>query len=332
MPRPTFFTANAIWRHPPAWLRRFTFACEFKHPNYKNRLKVWKKQAQKYSWNIDKKNLELLANEFVLTPALIEHVSKSAYLLGSNIDDIKKLIKETLKASQGGYYENKFYNDPKEINFDFINCATDIKSFVDRIYETNDPFTILISGPPGTGKTEFANYLARKMGKKVIEKNAANMTSAYLGETEKLIDSAFEEAFENDGLLLLNEGDSFLQNRDNAKHSWELTQTNQMLQNLEHSKIPVVFTTNLPKTLDKASKRRFTFDLYFDFPTDEQQKEMFKYFFGIDFNGNWKYKATPGDFAVISKKCKFLKLNSFEDIMKEFDIYFELESQNKIGF
>jgi SpoVK/Ycf46/Vps4 family AAA+-type ATPase len=170
------------------------------------------------------------------------------------------------------------------------------------------------------------------MGKRVIEKNAANMTSKYIGETEKLIDAAFEEAYENDALLLLNEGDSFIQNRDNAKHSWEISQTNQMLQNLENSQVPVVFTTNLPKTLDKASRRRFTFDFYFDFPTETQQLEMFEYFFGMRYEGSWSYKATPGDFAVISKKARILNINSIEEIIKEFDIYFERDKSNIIGF
>ena len=53
-------------------------------------------------------------------------------------------------------------------------------------------------------------------------RRASDLLSCWVGATEQNIARAFEEARKDDAVLLIDEADSFLQDRRGAGHSWEL--------------------------------------------------------------------------------------------------------------
>jgi transitional endoplasmic reticulum ATPase len=83
------------------------------------------------------------------------------------------------------------------------------------------------------------------------------------GRFEKNIAAAFEEAAAEDAILFFDEGDSFLRSRERAQHSWEVTQTNELLQRMERFSGIVVVATNLFRDLDAAALRRLHSKLSF---------------------------------------------------------------------
>ncbi|MHB8530708.1 MAG: AAA family ATPase [Caulobacteraceae bacterium] len=56
-----------------------------------------------------------------------------------------------------------------------------------------------LHGPPGTAKSAFARHLAGRLGLDVVEKRASDLLSMWVGETEKGIARAFEEAADERG-------------------------------------------------------------------------------------------------------------------------------------
>ena len=68
--------------------------------------------------------------------------------------------------------------------------------------------------------------------------------NCYLGETEKIIAQAFEDAQRDDAVLLLDEIDSFLRDRTLSSHSWEVTQVNEQLTQIENYEGVFIATTN----------------------------------------------------------------------------------------
>ena len=62
----------------------------------------------------------------------------------------------------------------------------------------------------------------------------------------------FEEAKEEGAVLLLDEADSFLQDRASLKQSWEVTQVNELLTQMESFDGLFVCSTNLMDKLDLA--------------------------------------------------------------------------------
>ena len=95
--------------------------------------------------------------------------------------------------------------------------AQSVRSF----YESNgDGFdasrprlNILLWGPPGAGKTEFAKFLAAKSGHKLRVKTGSGLLSKWVGGTEHNIANAFKDAEDDRAILFLDEIDGLVQAR-----------------------------------------------------------------------------------------------------------------------
>ncbi|MDQ3059238.1 MAG: AAA family ATPase [Pseudomonadota bacterium] len=130
-------------------------------------------------------------------------------------------------------------------------------------------------GPPGTGKTALAEHIAQALEQPLLIKQASDLMSKYVGETEQHMAAMFREAEAEKAVLLLDEADSFLQDRRGAQRTYEVTEVNEMLQGMERYNGIFICTTNLLESLDQAALRRFTFKIKFMPLTGEQRETMF---------------------------------------------------------
>jgi SpoVK/Ycf46/Vps4 family AAA+-type ATPase len=138
---------------------------------------------------------------------------------------------------------------------------------------------LLLYGAPGSGKTEFVKYLAKQVGRTLNIKNASELLSMYVGGTEHLLATAFAEAEKNNEMLFIDEGDSLLSPRDGAQRSWEVSQVNTLLNEMENFNGIFAVSTNLIQKLDQAALRRFTFRIHFDFLDDTGKEIFYKTYF-----------------------------------------------------
>lgn len=170
---------------------------------------------------------------------------------------------------------------------------------------------ILLSGPAGCGKTEFVKFLGEKLGRKVRALSVSDLVSKYVGETEANIRSAFECAEDMGEILFLDEVDSFLRSRGDARHSWEVTQVNEILQRMENFKGVLVCATNFTASLDQAVLRRFTFKVEFGYLTDEGKRLFFERYFKTALTEDEareldKIKMlAPGDFRTVRQRLYY---------------------------
>ena len=130
-------------------------------------------------------------------------------------------------------------------------------------------------GAPGTGKTALGQHIARTLDKPLIVKQASDLMSKFVGETEQNMAAMFKEAEAEGAVLLLDEADSYLQDRRGAQRSYEVTEVNEMLQGMERFGGVFICTTNLFEDLDEAALRRFTFKIRFLPLRAEQRERMF---------------------------------------------------------
>jgi SpoVK/Ycf46/Vps4 family AAA+-type ATPase len=200
---------------------------------------------------------------------------------------------------------------PAPIAFDpsLSRADVDLRALAEKIKAApSKALSFCLSGPPGTGKSAYARHLAAELGLEVLEKRYSDLASSYLGESEKAIAAAFEEAADLGAFLILDEADSLLRDRGAARHSWEITQVNEMLTWMERHQLPFACTTNAPDLLDPATARRFLFKVRF-LPMDERQiAAAFFRAFGIE-APRFILKLellTPGDFAVVARKAEVL--------------------------
>ena len=135
--------------------------------------------------------------------------------------------------------------------------------------------TLCFYGPPGTGKTALAEHIAKTLEQPLLIKQASDLMSKYVGETEQNMAAMFREAELEKAVLLLDEADSFLQDRRGAQRTYEVTEVNEMLQGMERYAGIFICTTNLFDSIDQAALRRFTFKIKFMPLTGEQRETMF---------------------------------------------------------
>lgn len=96
-----------------------------------------------------------------------------------------------------------------------------------------------------------------------------------MGQTERNIAKLFSEIDIERSVLLIDEVDSLLRDRRQARHSWETTQVNELLQQMERFTGIFIAATNLMPQLDPAALRRFDFKLQFRPLTRAQRLSLF---------------------------------------------------------
>ncbi|MNP21811.1 ATP-dependent zinc metalloprotease FtsH [compost metagenome] len=170
-------------------------------------------------------------------------------------------------------------------------------------------------GPPGTGKTAFGQWLAQALDKPLMVKRVSDLVSPYVGMTEQNLAGAFERARQEDAVLLLDEVDSFLQDRRKARQSWEVTAVNEMLTQMESYQGLFIASTNLIRDLDEASLRRFDLKVHFGYLTTAQAQALFAaHLKALSLKDPQNSAAArlrgeaflaPGDFAAVARRGRF---------------------------
>lgn len=113
-------------------------------------------------------------------------------------------------------------------------------------------------------------------------------------------------------ILFLDEIDSFLQDRSRADKSWEVSQVNELLQQMEEFEGVMVGATNFADNLDRAVLRRFTYKLKLDYLTDEGKGIFFQRYFKTPLTDEERSRLngianlTPGDFRTVRESLYYL--------------------------
>ena len=171
---------------------------------------------------------------------------------------------------------------------------------------------LLLSGPPGTGKTEFVKFLGAELGAKTVVKMCSDLLSMWVGGTEKNIARAFRQAEDEDAILFLDEVDGLLRSRGMAERSWEVTQVNELLHQMENFRGILVCATNFSDNLDPATVRRFTFKVSFDYLSDDGKALFFERLFGVPLADRDRAELAaipdlaPGDFRTVRQSLRYL--------------------------
>jgi len=274
------------------------------------RVRILRRLAERTGVELDDDDVANLARRLDAPPAVLENALKAARLSGGGAEAVERAALGIVRAVTGLAARR-----PSAIpDFDprLICASLDLVALTRQLAKGDgQSFSLCLSGPPGTGKSAYARYLARRLGLEVLHKRASDLLGALVGESEKRIADAFEEALESGALLVFDEADSLLFDRAQAVRSWEITQVNEMLTWMEEHPYPVCFTTNLMDRMDTASLRRFTFHVRFDFLDKPALRRAYEVFFNltnVPGEGLALANLTPGDFAQARKQAGVLAM------------------------
>jgi SpoVK/Ycf46/Vps4 family AAA+-type ATPase len=140
---------------------------------------------------------------------------------------------------------------------------------------------VLLTGEPGTGKTEAASVLSSALGLQLYQVSTPALISKYVGETEKNIDAVLQavEGRSERAALMFDEGESLFAKRVEVKGSGELAHNSQvglLLSRLERLSGLVFLTTNNAAQIDPAFKRRFHVFIEFTIPPPALRAKILK--------------------------------------------------------
>jgi transitional endoplasmic reticulum ATPase len=319
---PTLWLSNSIDCLDPAFIRRFDLVSELPVPPRRQRERII---LEACSDLLDPNSVARIAESESLSPAVVTRV---ASVVGAIRDElgagtagaIELLIDNTLKAQGHRAIGKSNANRLPEI-YDpaFIHSDTDLANVAAGLVKSREG-RMCLYGPPGTGKTAYARWLADQMGTPLLEKRTSDLMSMWVGESEKNIARAFRQAEQDGALLLIDEVDSFLQDRRGARSSWEVTLVNEMLTQMESFPGVFIASTNLMDGLDQAALRRFDIKVKFGFLMPEQAEELLR-----RYCIKWEIPSpsieqltrlphlqnlTPGDFAAVARQHQFRPIGS----------------------
>ncbi len=312
-PVPTFWVCNEIRQMDPATLRRFDLVVELRVPPSEVRVRMLREALG--TTTVDDALLSRLALDPRLTPAHVTRAVRVTKLMNARapkdaIDALSHVLARNL-AAQGPARPQptvQLVCGPYELGL--VNASTDLARVTDAIVREKRA-SVCLYGPPGTGKTAWAKHLAERMGTPMRAARASDLLDCYVGGTEKNIAQLFAAARDERAVLFLDEADSFLQDRAHAMRSWEVTQVNELLVQIEAFEGVFVCATNLVDSLDRASLRRFALKIEFRALRAESRWAMLlRLVPGAEDDRGVRAMIerldglTPGDFAAVSRQAK----------------------------
>lgn len=332
-PVPIIWTTNSVAGVDPAVLRRFTYAVEFTKCGSRQRARVLQRHLGD-AHALSSADIVAVSERFTASPAQVASAISASRLLsgdaGPDRPTLEAMIAPIERLVEGGTARSNAVFNPERWSPEGLNCSVDPIALADRLTSTlstrskdrdqleGSGLSLCLYGRPGTGKSEYARYLAWRLGRPVIVRRVSDILSKWVGEAERHIAEAFRAADTEGALLLFDEADTFLRSRASAQQSWEVSQVNEFLQQLEACRGIVACTTNLWRDLDEAALRRFTFKLEFKWLDAAQGLAVFRSVFGplldtplvdgdvaqVARELGGMAKLAPGDFAVVARRIR----------------------------
>ena len=286
---PTLWVTNRIEQIDPAFRRRFAYHLELKSPPPGAREELVRKTLEGVP--VSDAFMARLTARKGLTPAQIRTAARFAGLVNpaapaadmteAEAGRVEQLIERQLRNADLAL--GKRGSDPLArrlvTHYDLAMLNVESRFELPRMVQAlqaRGHGTLCFYGAPGTGKTALAEHIASTLGRPLLVRQASDILSKFIGETEQNMSAMFEEAESESAVLLLDEADSFLQDRRGAQRSYEVTEVNEMLQDMERFNGIFICTTNLLDRIDQAALRRFTFKIQFKPLTRAQRERMFE--------------------------------------------------------
>ena len=275
-PIPALWLTNDVRAMGTAYLRRFDYAIRFTTPPQSVRVEIARYHLGHWAGEDDW--LQGIAAHEQWTPAQLERAAKLARYAGPGDQETDRaLILQALDRSATLLGQQRApIRHPVPTGYDlrFLHIDQDIVKLIAALQRRRQGL-FCFYGPAGTGKSELARYIAHQVEKPLLVKRASDLLSMYVGQTEQQLAAMFHEAHQGEAVLVLDEADSFLRDRRDAHHSWEISQVNELLTQMEAFDGIFICTTNLMDVLDGASLRRFPWKIRFDYLKPAQRWGLF---------------------------------------------------------
>ena len=309
--------------------RRFDYSVCFDRLNAAQRVAIWRNQVEKHGLGalVSDAKIDEYASRYETSAGGISTVLANVKRMSPEAEEVDDLIAKLMKphCKLMGIRNGSDFLPAKDYSLEGLTIKGKVPldrvvkaahNYLDADFGAADAdkprMNILLYGPPGTGKTEFVKYLGKELGRRVIVVRGSDILSKWVGGSEQNIAQAFRRAESEHAVLFFDEVDGLLQDRSGADHSWEITQVNELLQQMEDFGGVMVAATNFSKNLDAAVMRRVTFKLEFDYLGDDGKRLFFERMFKSKLSDaefdelKELWNLAPGDFRTVRQEQFYL--------------------------
>jgi SpoVK/Ycf46/Vps4 family AAA+-type ATPase len=325
---------NSIDHIEQSVMRRFAFSVHFPAFNRRQRFALWESILRRHRVRkrfkddeINRLTVRYPVSAAIINMAVIKTLETAPAdspefkdIMAMNLDAHLKLLNGGEKRKISDKIEDHYSIDGLNIEGNLPGIMEQVEAFDHRLREPDNHnvrnFNLLFYGPPGAGKSELARYVAKHLDRELMVRRASDILSKYVGETEQNISEVFSEAERMEAVLVIDEADSFLFSRDRAVRSWEITQTNEFLTQMERFRGILICTSNRFSDMDSASVRRFNHKIGFRCLKSEGNVIFYKKLLsGLSATPMSRkdedrllkiHDLTPGDFRIVRDRFEIM--------------------------
>jgi SpoVK/Ycf46/Vps4 family AAA+-type ATPase len=274
---PVIWISNQVGHMDPAYLRRFSFCIEFPRTPYSLRRKIARTTLAEIGCSAEA--IDLIARNEQASPALLSaaaHFATLAQGCGLTPDIAVTVHLAELAKAQGQLTPAKLAPRSQRFDLRYLNFAGNMAP--DNIIWTlkqEQATALVFSGPPGTGKTQFAAEIALQLDRQLVVRTASDINTKWYGESEGNVAKMFRECDPKTEVLFLDEAEVLLGAKDSTGHRADRAVTAEFLRWLEVFDGTFICATNHANAFDAALMRRFTFRVQFLALSPDQRTSLF---------------------------------------------------------
>lgn len=295
---------------------------EIPHPKAGEQRLLWQSLAKEAGFSFPSEDtISELVSKYTLNPGRIADALFAVTLMmpegDSRVLDIP-LLEEQIRRLSAADFGDTATKLSSPFTFDDLIVGEKSRHLlelaVSRIRHTatvNDSFgfgrklpygrgvAIVLYGPPGTGKTMAAQVIAKELNLDIYRVDLSQISSKYIGETEKNLGAVFDAATNSNAILFFDEADALFSKRTNVSTSNDKhanAETAYLLQKVEEYEGVSILATNNMNNFDAAFKRRMTFLIPVEAPDEATRVSLWQSVFPAE------APVDPAvDFALLAK-------------------------------
>jgi hypothetical protein len=341
---PTFIACESSLRWQELLSSQRVVSFSFDDPDYHTRLQLWKTALVEHDVNAAERDLEAVADRFILTPAQISRAAATVIdRRALNPDSIEINPADASDAaalfaaarSQSDHSLGDLAQKVRSVHTweDLVlprltlqrirELAFAIKSrhivysdwgFEQRIASSKGVKS-LFAGGSGTGKTMAAGVIARELQLDLYKIDLSGIVSKYIGETEKNLDRIFCAAKCSNAILLFDEADALFGKRSEVRDAHDRyanIEVAYLLQKIEDYEGVVILTSNLSKNIDEAFSRRMHYVVEFPLPDENYRERLWRTIFPPDLplGGDVDFHFLARKFAIAGGDIRNVALDA----------------------
>ena len=366
-----WITNNQPYHLAPSSRRRFDYSIEFAPLSQQKRQQVWKNLRLRYGLaeTVNDEMIESLARRFPISAGGIDlalrnfsRLARDPAVAATAMESLEYLLRPHCElmgidpndntSASVDYYSLSGLNIRGPIGPQRLLQAArefyrqhELPAPTDRRIPGPAHLAVLLSGPPGTGKTEFVKFLSRELSCPLRTVMSGDLLSRYVGGTEQKIRQVFRAAAADKAILFLDEADGPLRSRSLSERSWEVTQVNELLYAMDHFAGILICATNSVEMLDAATIRRFTFKLEFDYLDAAGKGEFYRRLLAeicpepLDRDRQRRLNQiadlAPGDFYTVRQAMSYLangRNATHDDLLAALEVESRAKRLGKSGY